>query len=198
MTSTCSTQVPAAPVPLAARAGMVAPFIATDVEFAVAVIDGLPQVLAALGGEATRSCAPPEPTGKLSLTAMLVSVLAEVLLSVIVMRVTAPSDRGPAGLKALIAVSVFVETVPLAAFDAAPLQVAPLLWQTLPAPNVLLMADPFVALVRVIDQNVTTQLPGEKLSGRAGTVPIVRIGVALPVVDEVLRLLHPVPLRLGV
>lgn len=75
-TSTCRKQVPAAPEPRLALAGTVPPFIETDVVPAVAVIVGLPQVLAALAGFAICICAPPE-TGKVSEIDTAVSVLAE-------------------------------------------------------------------------------------------------------------------------
>ena len=54
ITSTCKKHEPAAPVPVLARPGTVPPLRATEVEPASAVMVGVPQVLEALGGVATR------------------------------------------------------------------------------------------------------------------------------------------------
>ena len=75
-----------------ALAGTVALLRVTEVALAVAVIDP-PQVVAALGGDARRSCPPPaDAVGKLSLIETLLSAFADALSSVILMGVTVFSE----------------------------------------------------------------------------------------------------------
>lgn len=121
--------MPDDPVPLLARAGIVAPFMVMEVVPATAVIVGLPlQVVEALGGLAIRSCPVPIlAAGRLSLTEAAVIVLAEILVRVIVIVETEFSDNGPAGEKTLLAVRVLALTDEDVELEAEPLQVAPAL-----------------------------------------------------------------------
>ncbi|OQA53394.1 MAG: hypothetical protein BWY44_00211 [Candidatus Omnitrophica bacterium ADurb.Bin292] len=100
--------------------------MAIEVEFAVAVIVGLPpQVVAILGTEATRICPPPGAVGRLSLMVKSVTGFAERLDSVKVILVTVFSLRGPAGLNVLVIVRVLASVVLVVVLLAPPLQVAP-------------------------------------------------------------------------
>ena len=98
----------------------------TDVEFAAAVMVGVPaQVVAALGTAATLSWPPRPLVGRVSLIAVSVKGLADRLVKRICMRVTAPSEIGPAGVKLLLALSVLALMVAVVSLDAPPLQIVP-------------------------------------------------------------------------
>lgn len=99
-----------------------------EVEFAVAVIVGLPpQVVEALGVGAIRMIPPPDAVGNESLTETLVNGLADQLESVTRTCRTAPSGAGELPRNVLVTDTTLVEIVPDTAFEPLPLQVAPLL-----------------------------------------------------------------------
>ena len=98
----------------------------------------------------------------------------DLLFSVIVMRLTEPSDKGPAGLNALVMPNT------LAVVLEAPLEGAPLhrvlpLVHTPPFSMVLVMAAPIGAVGSIIAQNKIVQLPGVLLLLRAGSAPRVNV-----------------------
>ena len=128
ITSTRMKQDPSEPVPLPARAGIVPPFIASDVPLGSAVIVGVPQVLLEFAGLAMRSCPLPPlaSRGRLSDMVALVIGLADLFVTVMVSVDVVPSDRGPAGLKLFVIVNRVVVTVVLGVeVVPVPLQVVP-------------------------------------------------------------------------
>ena len=80
MTFTLSVHVPLVPVPLLARAGMVAPVMVTMLLPGVAVMAAPAQVLDATAGLATTSCKPVDPTGRLSVKLTAVIGCADILV----------------------------------------------------------------------------------------------------------------------
>lgn len=121
-----------------------------DVASATAVIVGVPQVLAAFGEEETRNWPPPTSVGSVSLIETLVRGLAERFVNVILIVETAPSAKGPAGVKLFVAVTTGETTEPAVELTPLPLQTAPALAQTPPTAIVLVSADPFPAAVELI------------------------------------------------
>ncbi len=114
------------PVPLLTRAGMVAPFIVTEVEFSTAVITPPLHVVAAFAGVAMRSCPEPEfAAGSVSVNVAAVIGFAEMLRKVNIIVEIAFSANGPAGENDFSVVNVSASTLDEVVFDAPPLHVAP-------------------------------------------------------------------------
>lgn len=127
-TSTCKRQDPAEPVPLLARAGIVAPFIVIDDDPAAAVITPPAHVVAALGGVAILSCPVPEfAAGSVSFKLADVIGFTALLYNTKDIVETLFSARGPAGVNDLSMLTVLELMLDVVVCDGAPLHVPPAL-----------------------------------------------------------------------
>ena len=110
MTDSVTVQVPLAPVPLLARAGIVAPVIVKLDAPGVAVSVPPTQVVEAVAGLAITSCRPAEPIGSGSVKLALVTGWAEMFVNTTVSCETVPS-KAAAGEKLLLTVIVLATVV---------------------------------------------------------------------------------------